>query len=93
MVKIQILVLPLVLSCSAHASEPHPQPTYGAIEFTQGYRCRQHWIEDRDGNVYFTYCGDREALYEELGKLDEEDPSYYDKEAILIDLIETSRDG
>ena len=89
MAKVALAIWTVAWVSLTHASEPHPQPTYGAIKFmAETSNCLQGWLEDEGGHLYFTYCDNEAALIEELGKLDEADPQHEQKKATLIQLID-----
>ena len=93
MAKVPLALWALACASLAQASEPHPQLTYGAIKFMgESSNCRQEWLEDGSGNLYFTYCGNKASVIQELGKLDETDPQHDQKKAILIQLIDRVTD-
>ncbi len=94
MTKVPLAICALACVSLAQASEPHPQLTYGAIKFAgESSNCVQEWIEDGSGKLYFNYCGNKSSAIEELGKLDETDPQYDQKKAILMQLIDTVTDS
>jgi hypothetical protein len=88
-----VLMLLTTGLCFAQLEKPHPQLTYGAITFIGDYDqhrsgCVQAPTED---GVMFESCPTESSLYEELGRLEKDDPHYEAKKALLIKMIDSVR--
>ena len=90
-------VLCFTLSFGAWSDEPHPQDTYGSIDLPASHAdaessCSNRWGRRPDGTLAFIECVGGPNLYEELGKLREDDQEYEAKRKILMDAIDSLGD-